>query len=83
MELWEPALPPAAIQHIMLHLVLPRLREAVGGWDPLRDTVALHTWVHPWLVSAFRTCTRYSSTWLRYLENSFSHLHCFVLAEGA
>lgn len=34
----------------MEHLVLLRLRTAVSGWDPLRDTVALHTWVHPWLV---------------------------------
>lgn len=49
-EVWEPVLPPAALAHIMEHLVLPRLRAAVSAWDPLRDTVALHTWVHPWLV---------------------------------
>ena len=52
MEAWEPLLPPAALAYIMESLVLPRLRLAVQGWDPLRDTVALHTWVHPWLVRA-------------------------------
>lgn len=50
LEAWEPLLPPAVLQYIMESLVLPRLRLAVQGWDPLRDTVALHTWVHPWLV---------------------------------
>jgi tuftelin-interacting protein 11 len=49
-EAWEPLLPGAALQYIMDSLVLPRLRLAVQAWDPLRDTVALHTWVHPWLV---------------------------------
>ncbi|PRW56706.1 septin and tuftelin-interacting 1-like protein 1 [Chlorella sorokiniana] len=48
-EAWEPLLPPSALPYIMESLVLPRLRLAVQGWDPLRDTVALHTWVHPWL----------------------------------
>ncbi|EFN58159.1 hypothetical protein CHLNCDRAFT_50559 [Chlorella variabilis] len=48
-EAWEAVLPGAALQYIMESLVLPRLRLAVQAWDPLRDTVALHTWVHPWL----------------------------------
>jgi tuftelin-interacting protein 11 len=52
-EAWEPLLPAAALQYIMESLVLPQLRLAVQAWDPLRDTVALHTWVHPWLVSSF------------------------------
>ncbi len=51
-EAWEPLLPASALAYIMESLVLPRLRLAVQGWDPLRDTVALHTWVHPWLVRA-------------------------------
>ena len=50
-EAWEQLLPAAALQYIMESLVLPRLRQAVQAWDPLRDTVALHTWVHPGLVS--------------------------------
>lgn len=50
-EVWEPLLPPAVLQLIMESLVLPRVRLAVQAWDPLRDAVALHTWVHPWLVS--------------------------------
>ena len=52
MEAWEALLPVAALQYIMESLVLPRLRLAVQSWDPLHDTVSLHTWVHPWLVSS-------------------------------
>ena len=51
LEAWERLLPPAVLQQVMWQLVLPRLRAAVEAWDPLTDTVALHTWVHPWLVS--------------------------------
>ncbi len=54
MEVWEPLLPAAALQYIMESLVLPRVRLAVQAWDPLRDPVALHTWVHPWLVRLAR-----------------------------
>ncbi len=58
-EVWEPILPRGALDHVMLHLVLPRLRAAASAWDPLRDTVALHTWLHPWLVRAcVRACGR-------------------------
>ena len=51
MEGWQPLLPPSALHLVMESLVLPRLRLAVQAWDPLSDPVALHTWVHPGLVS--------------------------------
>eukprot|EP00887_Chlorella_sp_A99_P006127 scaffold22.g6127.t1 len=60
LDAWERLLPPPLLHQarrrrggggrgVMVHLVLPRLRSAVQAWDPLTDTVALHTWVHPWL----------------------------------
>ncbi|KFM23484.1 Tuftelin-interacting protein 11 [Auxenochlorella protothecoides] len=48
---WEPLLPPPLLQHVLTHLVLPALERALAAWDPLRDTVAPHTWLHPWLPS--------------------------------
>lgn len=53
MEVWEPLLPAPALGYVTHHLLLPRLRSDVGEWDPLKDPVAPHTWLHPWLVSAF------------------------------
>jgi len=46
---WEPALPVAALEYITHHLVLPRLRATVGEWDPMKDPIAPHIWLHPWL----------------------------------
>lgn len=30
-------------------LVLPKLTLEVEDWNPLTDTVPIHTWIHPWL----------------------------------
>jgi tuftelin-interacting protein 11 len=51
LECWQPLLPAEVVEHVMTHLVLPRLRAAAGEWDPLRDPLPPHIWLHPWLVS--------------------------------
>ncbi|CDI97359.1 tuftelin interacting protein 11 [Echinococcus multilocularis] len=49
-EAWQSLLPEDLLQHDLLDgLVLPRLRTAVEAWNPLTDTVPIHTWLHPWL----------------------------------
>ncbi|VDM32913.1 unnamed protein product [Hydatigera taeniaeformis] len=49
-EAWQSILPEDLLQHDLLDgLVLPRLRTAVEAWNPLTDTVPIHTWLHPWL----------------------------------
>ncbi|VDD79552.1 unnamed protein product [Mesocestoides corti] len=49
-ESWQSLLPDDLLQHDLLDgLVLHRLRSAVEAWNPLTDTVPIHTWLHPWL----------------------------------
>ncbi|KAK3858061.1 hypothetical protein Pcinc_014682 [Petrolisthes cinctipes] len=50
LEAWPAPLVPEWIRaHLLQQVVLPRITETVNGWDPLQDTVAIHTWLHPWL----------------------------------
>jgi tuftelin-interacting protein 11 len=49
MDTWAPLLPRAALDHILQMLVMPRLTQAVLSWEPRSETVAIHTWLHPWL----------------------------------
>ena len=44
-----PLLPAWILDNILDLLVLPKLTLEVEEWNPLTDTVPIHTWIHPWL----------------------------------
>ncbi|KAG8199464.1 hypothetical protein JTE90_000329 [Oedothorax gibbosus] len=49
LEAWTPLLPPWVMDNILEQLVLPKLQKEVEAWNPLTDTLPVHSWLHPWL----------------------------------
>nr|ABC69927.1 STIP [Tetraodon nigroviridis] len=48
-EVWAPLLPRWITDYLLEQLLLPRLQREVDNWNPLTDTVPIHSWIHPWL----------------------------------
>ena len=49
-EAWKPPLIPSWIMdQILTQVILARLMRAVHDWNPLKDEVPIHHWLHPWL----------------------------------
>ncbi|MED6292995.1 Tuftelin-interacting protein 11 [Characodon lateralis] len=48
-DLWAPLLPLWILDQLLEQMILPRLQREVDNWNPLTDTVPIHSWIHPWL----------------------------------
>ncbi|KAM8716623.1 hypothetical protein ACLKA7_003495 [Drosophila subpalustris] len=48
LDAWAPLLPTWVLDSVLEQLVLPRLTIGVSEWDPLTDTVPIHSWILPW-----------------------------------
>ncbi|KAG5635788.1 hypothetical protein H0H81_010131 [Sphagnurus paluster] len=48
-EAWSTFLPPFIRDNLLDQLILPKVKKAVGDWNPKRDQVSLKAIVFPWL----------------------------------
>ncbi|XP_035773705.1 septin-interacting protein 1-like [Anopheles albimanus] len=49
LDAWAPVLPAWILDNVLEQIVLTKLASAVVEWDPLTDTVPIHSWIHPWV----------------------------------
>lgn len=49
LSIWKPLLPSWILDNILQQLVMPRLQNTTDEWNPLTDTIPVHTWTHPWI----------------------------------
>ncbi|EDW76379.2 uncharacterized protein Dwil_GK15423 [Drosophila willistoni] len=48
LDAWAPLMPTWVLDSVLEQLILPRLAKGVQEWDPLTDTVPIHSWILPW-----------------------------------
>ncbi|XP_068019378.1 tuftelin-interacting protein 11 [Melanerpes formicivorus] len=49
LDSWVNVVPIWMLENILDQLVFPKLQKEVESWNPLTDTVPIHSWIHPWL----------------------------------
>ncbi|CAF0946683.1 unnamed protein product [Adineta ricciae] len=48
-ERWKSILPGWIRENVLDQLVMPVLHREVDAWNPLTDSIPIHSWIHPWL----------------------------------
>lgn len=49
LDCWAHLIPIWIMDNILDQLIFPKLQTEVDNWNPLTDTVPIHSWIHPWL----------------------------------
>lgn len=49
LDAWVTLIPGWILENVMDQLIFPKLQSEVENWNPLTDTVPIHSWIHPWL----------------------------------
>ncbi|CAH6778721.1 tuftelin-interacting protein 11 [Phodopus roborovskii] len=49
LDSWAHIIPVWIMDNILDQLIFPKLQKEVDNWNPLTDTVPIHSWIHPWL----------------------------------
>lgn len=47
LDSWVHIIPVWILDNILDQLIFLKLQKEVENWDPLTDTVPVHSWIHP------------------------------------
>uniref|UniRef100_A0A8C3QGI9 G-patch domain-containing protein n=1 Tax=Cyanoderma ruficeps TaxID=181631 RepID=A0A8C3QGI9_9PASS len=50
LDSWVNVVPLWILDNILDQLIFPKLQKEVESWNPLTDTVPIHSWICPWLL---------------------------------
>lgn len=48
-EKYQPIFPKTLSNQLISLIILPRLDKEIKNWDPTKEAMMVHLWVHPWL----------------------------------
>jgi len=48
-ETWEKLLPASILHNILEHIMMHKLITVVDTWDPHKESMPIHAWLHPWI----------------------------------
>eukprot|EP00803_Ostreobium_quekettii_P005141 evm.model.scf_54.2 EVM.evm.TU.scf_54.2 scf_54:5179-15799(+) len=74
-EAWEAVWPRVVLAHVLEGLVMPKLRATVAGWEPREERIAIHVWLHPWLVYLGEEMAELYPTIMSKLANALQSWH--------
>ena len=50
LETWKDLLLDLVLHNILDHIVMAKFLAAIDTWDPRKETIPIHAWLHPWLL---------------------------------
>eukprot|EP01119_Soliformovum_irregulare_P005394 TRINITY_DN1715_c0_g1_i2.p1 TRINITY_DN1715_c0_g1~~TRINITY_DN1715_c0_g1_i2.p1 ORF type:complete len:734 (-),score=297.74 TRINITY_DN1715_c0_g1_i2:29-2230(-) len=48
-DTWEHLLPRVVLRNVLDQLIFPRISREIDEWDPRREEIPIHRWLHPWM----------------------------------
>ena len=49
LDFWNPVVPDWVMEDVLDLFVLPKIQKEVDDWNPITDSIPIHSWIHPWL----------------------------------
>ena len=75
LDIWKNYLTPHIHMHLEKVVIIPALHAELDFWDPLKDILPLHYWIHPWLTFMQRSLDLIFPNIRQKLSAALQHWH--------